>query len=205
MICHRPMLLSFVVIVAIAAMFIAGCGGGGGGAPADPATVTGTVRDDASLAPVANAVVTIGATTAQTNANGYFTIATTAGTRTIVITKTAYQTMNLTRTLSAGSMSVGVRYLRPALLAGNGAVSGRVRFGGENIAGARVTSGGAQAVTRADGTYGIYNLQSGERGILAVDAAGEHAGAVAAQIVAGQTTTDADIVLNLSPPDLPEF
>ena len=202
---HRVMLLSLAVIIVVATGVTVGCGGGGGGVPAEPATLTGTVRDDASLAPIADARVTIGATTAQTNTNGYFTIATTAGTRTIAITKAAYQTMNMTRTLSAGTTSAGVRYLRPALLAGNGAASGRVRFGGEDIAGARVTSGGAQAVTRADGTYGIYNLQSGERGILAVDAAGEHAGAVAAQIVAGQTTTDADIVLNLSPPDLPEF
>ncbi len=199
--CHRPMLL----IIVVAAGFVAGCGGGGGGVPAEPATVTGTVRDDASLDPVANAQVTIGATTAQTNANGYFTIATTAGTRTIVITKAAYQTQNLTRTLVAGTTSVGTRYLRPALLAGNGAASGRVRLGGANVAGARVTSGGAEATTRADGTYGIYNLQAGERGLLAVDADGAHVGSVAVQIVADQATADADITLNLSPPDLPQF
>jgi hypothetical protein len=163
------------------------------------------VRDDASLDPIANAHVTIGAATAQTNANGYFTIATTAGTRTISIAKNAYQTQNLTRNLSAGNTSVGTRYLRPALLAGNGAASGRVRFGGQNMAGARVTGGGAEATTRADGTYGIYNLQAGERGILAVDAGGEHVGSVAVQIAAGQMTTDANITLNLSPPDLPQF
>lgn len=202
---YRLMLLSFAVIVVVATMLIAGCGGGGGGVPAEPATVTGTVRDDASLDPVENAQVTIGATTAQTNASGFFTIATTAGTRTIVITKNAYQTMNLTRTLSAGTTGVGTRYLRPALLAGNGAASGRVRFGGENIAGARVTSGGAEAITRADGTYGIYNLQAGERGLLAVDTGGDHVGSVAVHIVAGQTTAETDIVLNLSPPDLPQF
>jgi hypothetical protein len=91
------------------------------------------------------------------------------------------------------------------LLAGNGAASGRVRFGGQNMAGARVTGGGAEATTRDDGTYGIYNLQAGERGILAVDAGGEHVGSVAVQIAAGQMTTDANITLNLSPPDLPQF
>ncbi len=202
---HRPILLSLVVTVIIATGIVAGCGGGGGGVPAEPATVTGTVRDDASLDPIANAHVTIGAATAQTNANGYFTIATTAGTRTISIAKNAYQTQNLTRNLSAGNTSVGTRYLRPALLAGNGAASGRVRFGGQNMAGARVTGGGAEATTRADGTYGIYNLQAGERGILAVDAGGEHVGSVAVQIAAGQMTTDANITLNLSPPDLPQF
>ncbi len=203
---RRCALISTLVLAATAVAFIAGCGGGGGGGPVEPAaTVSGTIRDDAGLQTLSGARVTIGTANALTNAFGVFTVNTTAGSKTITISLAGYQNMTLTRDLSAGANSIGMRYLKPALQASRGAASGTVRYGGQGIAGAHVESGGSQATTKSDGSYAIYNLPTGERGILAIDQANSRAGSTSVTINAGTTVAGANIRLNLTPPNLPVF
>jgi len=53
----------------------AGCGGGGGGGSVQPrgSTVTGAVLDAATRAPIPNATVTVGTSSAVTDSNGGYT------------------------------------------------------------------------------------------------------------------------------------
>ena len=200
---YRAVLLSVCALLVPAALVVSGCGGGGGTPVA--ATVTGTVRDDASLQPVSGAQVSASGATATTNQSGRFTLNTAAGPRTIRITKSGYQELALSRSLQAGANDIGTRYLKPALQTGRGAATGTVLRSGQGVAAARVESGGAQATTRADGSYAIYNLPAGERGLLAVDPTTQRVGYTSVQITAGQAATGVDITLNLQPPHQPGF
>ncbi|MCD6361217.1 MAG: carboxypeptidase regulatory-like domain-containing protein [Armatimonadetes bacterium] len=203
---QRARALSLIVIALGTGMIFVGCGGGGGGGGgAAQATITGTVLDDASLAPIRNAQVEVNGDITTTNAAGVFTLDTTSGNKTIHISKAGYQILTIQRNLQAGDNALGTQYLQPALLAGNGAATGTVRNNGTPVAGADVQSGGAQAVTKADGSFGIYNLPAGERGLLAVDPVTQQVGYTVVDITAGETTTGADIDLDLQPPGQPNF
>ena len=192
------------LMMALGALLIAaGCGGGGGTTPGGSATVQGTLLDDATLEPVAGAIITIGTTGATSAANGGFTVSTTAGSRTIAISASGYQQRSLSRTLAEGSNSLGTQYLRPVLLAGRGAATGTVTRGGSAATGATLLSGTARAVSKADGSYAIYNLETGQRAITAISSDGQSTGVAAASIAAEATRTGVNISLALAPPPPP--
>jgi len=201
---RRDAAIVLMMLLGAAGLTICGCGGGGGGGGVQQATVTGTVRDDAGLQPVNNARVEANGDVAFTNAAGEFTLQTTAGNKDLEITKTGYQDLTLSRNLVVGDNSIGTRYLQPELQAGHGAATGKVRRNGVGVGGV-VVHGDTQATTKADGSYAIYNLTAGERGLLAVDPATQAVGFTSVNITAGQTTGGADIDLNLEPPAEPVF
>ncbi len=181
-----------------------GCGGGGGnGNGGGVATVQGTLRDDASLQPVGGAVVTSGADSTTSGGNWQFALQTTSGNRTITITANGYQRTVLNESLSEGVNNLGTRYLGPQLNAGRGAAGGTVRRGGATEAAATLRSGNAQALSKADGRYTIYNLETGQRAITALSGDGQTTGSAPANIQSGATRSGVDIDLGLAPPPPP--
>ncbi len=187
-----------------ALLIVAGCGGGGGGTtPGGTATVQGTVLDDGTLQPVPGATITVGSASAISGADGGFTVSASAGLRTIIISATGYQQKSFSRTLTEGTNSVGTQYLRPVLLSGRGAATGTVTRAGSPAAGATLRSGTAQAVSKSDGSYAIYNLQTGLRAITAISADGRFTGVATTTINAGATRTAVNISLTLAPPPPP--
>lgn len=182
----------------------AGCsGGGGGGDGGGTATVQGTLRDDATLEPISGATITSGADSTTTAANGTFTLLTTSGSRTIIIVASGYERAEISEMLTQGVNDLGTRYLRPVLLAGRGAARGTVRRAGAAAAGAIVRSGSARAVSKADGTFAIYNLEAGQRAITAVSSDAQAVGSSPVTIEAGATATGITIDLSLAPPPPP--
>lgn len=198
--------LAFALMLSVWLAATGGCGGGGSDTPAAvSATVSGTVLDDATLQPVEGAVVSVGNDSTTTSADGSFSLRTTAGSKTIQISRAGYQSLSINRQLLAGSNAIGMLYLRPSLQPGAGAASGTVRYRGAPVVGAQVRSGGSEATTRADGSFTIYNLPAGERGLLAFDPNTSRVGYAVVNVVAGQTTSGANILLNLEPPARPTF
>lgn len=194
-----------MAVVAVLFPLLGGCGGGGGGTPAEDATVRGTVRDDGTLEPVAGATVAVSGNVATSNANGAFSVAAPSGARTVTITAAGYEQLVVNATLTTGVNNLGTRYLRPTLLAGRGAVRGTVRNNGATVGGASLYSGGAEATSRGDGTYAMYNLPTGQRAITAISPDQTATGVAVATVAAGTTVTGVDISLALAPPDPPTF
>lgn len=194
-----------IAIVVLALFpFLSGCGGGGG-APAEDATVRGTLRHDGTLEPVAGATVAVAGNAATSNASGGFSVAAPSGQQTITITASGYEQLVVNATLTSGVNNLGTRYLRPTLQAGRGAVRGTVRNNGSTVGGADLRSGGVQATAKADGSYAMYNLPAGERAITAISPSGTATGSAVTTVQAGQTVTGVTISLALTPPDPPTF
>jgi len=197
-----PRCLTVVAWALVGVVVTAGCGGGGGGATA---TVTGVICDDASLDALVGATVTSGAASATSGPDGHFSLGTVSGTRRIAVTRADYQPHETTVSLNAGANDLGTVYLAPVLLTANGAVRGRVLRAGSPAVNARIQSGSAEAVSKPDGTFGIYNVGSGERVLSAVSADMQYAGYTVLQVSAGQTITGVNITLSLAPPTPPVF
>ncbi len=190
------------LMVAILAVLAGGCGGGS--AP-DPATVRGTLLDDGTLRPVAEATVSVGSESTTSARDGSFSLPTQSGQRTISITAAGYQDRTINRNLPAGTSNLGTLYLRPALRAGQGAVRGAVTRNGAAEAGATLRSGNAQARSKDDGSYAIYALGTGRRAITAISADGTQTGWACADVSDGEITGGVDIELGLEPPQPPEL
>ncbi|MFW5867691.1 MAG: carboxypeptidase regulatory-like domain-containing protein [Armatimonadota bacterium] len=193
--------LSGAIILALALLASTGCGGGG--TPTGLATIRGTVVDDGTLGPVAGATVSVGTATVQTDAQGSFEVEAQSGTRTLTINADGYDELQATVTLSEGVNDAGARYLRPSLEAGRGAASGTVRRNGNATAGATIRSGDAEAVSRGDGIFNIYNLAAGSRALTAVSDDGQATGFSVVDVQAGSKTSGVTINLGLAPPAPP--
>jgi hypothetical protein len=99
---RRRILAGWAAGIALA-LAAAGCGGGGGaGLGPAPATVRGTVVDDASGEPISGARVRSGGRSAQTAADGTFTVGAEVGMVSLTVSATDYYTGNATATTSAG-------------------------------------------------------------------------------------------------------
>ncbi len=200
----RAVALGVIVAAAIVPLALAGCGGGGGDGPTPAqATVRGTVLDDGTLQPVAGATVQIGTTSVQTAANGTFLIQAATGTRTMTITATGYDQLQANVSVADGVNQVGTRYLQPTLLTGRGSVSGTVRRSGNASGGAMISSGTAHAVSRADGTFSIYNVMAGSQALIAVSSDGRATGYAVVNVQADANTSGVTINLSLAPPPPP--
>ncbi len=201
---HTGRVYLFIMAAAIVASVItAGCGGGGGGGVA--ATANGTVRDDASLQGIASVDVTSGGASTTSDQDGAFSLSTTSGTRALVFSAADYVRQEVTPTLGAGANNVGTIYLAPALLTGKGAVQGTVYQAGTPLGGAIIQSGTAQAISKADGGFGIYNVSPGQQVLTAVSPDTQFSGYAVVQVAAGETLTGVTIDLSLAPPGPPIF
>jgi hypothetical protein len=99
---RRRILAGWAAGIALA-LAAAGCGGGGGaGLGPAPATVRGTVVDDASGQPISGARVRSGSRSAQTAADGTFTVGAEVGMVSLTVSAAAYYTSSATATTTAG-------------------------------------------------------------------------------------------------------
>jgi len=190
-----------LVLFATMVVLLAGCGGGGGGSSTS-ATVTGNVMDNQTLVAISGVDVKLGTmTSVLTNSSGVFTIANvSAGTLSTVFTKTGYNVLTKSVTVSGSSVNMGDLYLIPGTVSGKGHLTGYVRSSGTGVGGATVTAGGITALTKSDGSYAIYNITPGT--VTATATLDELTGSVSATITSGATTS-ANISVAIGPPGPP--
>lgn len=191
--------LAYVVACVLAmglCLVIAGCSGDDDN---KSATVMGYVHDDSTLAPIQGATAKIaGRTSAPTDANGMFTISEVGpGTRTMTIHKSGYATRDFEVELQRGSNNVGVKYLPEVHTPGMGRVTGTVRDTTGVVKDALVVVGGRTAMSKADGSFAIYNVAPGDTVVTAQS--GARIGRVVVTVVP-DTTTVVDVTLTVSPP-----
>lgn len=167
---HRDRLFGVWAVVLVLSFALGACsgggGGGGGGAPAATGTISGTVRDADSGAPIAGATVEVldGATvvaTTTTDADGYYTVEVDAGTGyTLRITAPGYETTTIADVDVVGGEETPVDVDAPPTPAPTGRIQGGVRDAvtRNGIAGVTVeVYDGADLIgttmTDADGNY----------------------------------------------------
>lgn len=154
-------ILTTFIVVAI----IAGCSGsgdgGGSGTGGGAATLTGTVTDAATAAAIANVVVTIGESSTATGENGIYTLLNlTAGTYTLTVSKTGYQSFQASIALEEGSNTKDVSLNTGATQ--EGTLTGTVTSNGSALTGVVVNLADVGAITTgADGTYSFANVLYG--------------------------------------------
>ena len=173
------------------------------GTTAGPATVQGTLADDANLEPIDGATASIDHNVATTGLDGTFTLSTTAGEHTLNLSAGGYEDKQVNVSLQEGVNDLGIMHMRPVLLTGRGTVRGRVLREGVQVAGATLTGENVQALSKDDGTFAIYNLRPGTEAIVAIAPEGDMTGWASVQITAGETTTGVTIELTLRPPAPP--
>lgn len=190
------------VVVGIGSVLIAGCGGGGGDTATG--TVTGFVADNSTLSNLAGATVRVGTTgSATTDASGAFIVTgVPAGTRTLTVSLAGYETYSTVITVTTGTSAQGTVYLAQGQQSGKGHVTGTVTDSSVPVSGATVTAGGKSAITKADGTYAIYNLTPGN--VTVEGSLGSKSG-YKTVTVAESTTVAANISLSLTPPPPPDI
>jgi hypothetical protein len=154
-----PALLPLLVL-------LAGCGGGGGGGGGTPTSVTGRVLNAETGAPPNNgATVTIGGASAQTAADGTFTLANVPSTTTSgTVASSGAQTRTLTLALTAGQANnLGDVYITsdPAGYTAN--VTGRIITldKGQPVGNATVILAGSSTKSGIDGTFTLTGLPVG--------------------------------------------
>lgn len=197
--------LALVSVLAVA-IALAGCGGGGdsSGNGGGTITVSGHVVDDGSLTFVQGARVV--ASTGQettTDASGSFDLTGLPDSvSSVTVTKSGYTSTAVAVSAGSGDRSVGIVYLPPALLAGNGKVTGLVTSAGSGVGGAVITAVGASATSHSDGTFTLYNVPAGACTVSARSADGLSGGSANTTVVAG-TSVSVSIALTTQPPPPP--
>lgn len=155
-------------------------------------TVTGTVTDQTTGAPVA-ATVTVAATGERTtaDADGRYTLLLPAGSYTLRVERANYVTQEVPVTVTDhGTVTVDVALVASGL----GALAGTVTSDGAPVAGATVTVGtGLSAVTGPDGSYTVNNVPGGDYE-LRVTAPGYVTATVPVTVVEGDVNS-VDVVL----------
>lgn len=158
--------------------------------------ITGKVTNS-SGAPLLGATVTAGSSTAQTAADGTWSIQNlAAGTFTVAASLGGYSSASESATVTAGSTTTaGTLALAPV---NPGTVTGQVVNGSSaGIAGATVSSQGLTVTTDANGNYTLANLPAGAATITA-SASGFANGTANVTVVAGTTTSAPAITLGSS-------
>jgi hypothetical protein len=193
--------LSAALIIAlsltlITGLLLGGCGGGGGGT----FTLVGEVRDAGTLAAIYNALVQAGATT-NTDLAGSFLLSGAEG-NTATFSANDYQTEEVPIPGSSGTVDLGTVYLAPLYVPGTANITGTVSQGGVPVQGAEVSCGTRRALTRADGTYILFNVPAGVQTVMAVSPDHLTGGSKNLNVFIGQPNI-ADIQLTLQPPPPP--
>lgn len=184
---------------------VAGCGGGGGGTVAT--SVSGTILHAGTLEPLSGVrVATATSQEATTNNAGVFTLSNIgANAMNLTASKASFENLAISVPSGTGDKSVGTKYLRPAAKDGFGHVSGVVTRAGTPAAGAVITAASSQAISRADGSYILFNVPVGFQQVYAVSADNSVAGFAMVDVVNRTTITTGNIVLSNQPPPPPVF
>ncbi|HKE31208.1 MAG TPA: carboxypeptidase regulatory-like domain-containing protein [Candidatus Angelobacter sp.] len=156
-------------------------------------TLTGTVKDT-SGSPLANASVTSGSSSANSAADGTYTLANVnAGTATVTASLSGYNSASTQVTVTAGA-STNVPDLNLAPI-NPGDITGNVVDGNGNaIASAAVTGGGLATVTDSLGSYTLHNEPAGSINLTA-SASGFQPASETVTVTAGTTTTAPPLTL----------
>jgi hypothetical protein len=195
----------------VCALLIAplGCGGGGGGGGGAASSVSGTVRNDGTLAGVAGAAVALVSDptkNAVTAADGTFTIADMpTGNVALTVTKAGFVATTFAEALVSGANNVGSLYLPPTLTAGNGAVSGRVEDGTGIVANALLSAAGVGGAAKGDGTFTVYNVPAGLQTLWATSPDKNSSGSKTVTITAGSVLSGQLVLISPGPPPPPIF
>ena len=191
---------SLCLLAAVSCVLLAGCGSSDGVV----ATVQGIVADDSTLAGLPGARVEIGARRANaTGINGTFALAGVgAGTQTVTVSVTGYETVSGQVTLLKGDNNIGTICLPHGAVAGMGHIKGMVQDSGVPAAGATVDAGGRSAMSKADGSFALYNINPGMVTVQAQSSSGTRTGTAVVSVVAG-TSASATINLEVRPPSPP--
>jgi hypothetical protein len=192
-----------IVALILLALGLGGCGGGGGG---QVLTLSGVVRDDGNLTAVASAhVSTTGGQSTLTDANGQFSLGdVSSGSGTVSVAMTGYDTKVVSVPAGSGGVSLGTIYLQPAAQSGYGRIVGSVTEAGVPAAGATLQAGGRTGVSKADGSYAIYNVPAMVQTVLGQSANGFTSGSSdPVQVPNMGTITASPISLSTEPPPPP--
>jgi hypothetical protein len=153
----------------------------------NPGTISGTVTDAATGAPIAGATVSYSGGSAITDGNGNYNFAAVSeGTYTLTASATGYQNQSGTVTLGPrGAATQNFALARPY-----GAITGTVteNVTGNPIAGATVSYSGGSATTNGSGQYTLANVPPGSYTVSA-GAAGYAGQAQSVTVTAGATAT----------------
>ncbi len=156
------------------------------------ASVTGTVTDASTGAPIAGATVATssGCDSTQTDGNGNYTLSNLqTGPTEFIVTATGYQGVDRSVTLVNGSNTVNFQMTGTSV--STATVSGTVTDASTTrpISGATVTDGSHSTQTASDGTYTLSNLATGSQTIIA-SASGYQTSSKTVSLNSGTNTVD---------------
>lgn len=144
------------LLFAVAAFGCGGGGSGGGGGGSTTFTLQGRIiwiETGSATSPAST--VQVGATTAPTDDQGFFSLEVPTGTSSLTVT---YQ--SIVRTFSfvtgTGTVDVGDLYIGPEQVTIQGKVTDA--SSGSPVSGAKVSIAGRQATTAANGTFSVLNV-----------------------------------------------
>jgi len=162
----------------------------------NPGTITGTVTDAGTGAPIAGAAVSYSGGSTSTDGSGAYTLANVAeGSYTVTASATGYASQNRTVTVGPGATATQ----NFALTRPNGAITGTVTSAatGSPIGGATVSYSGGSTTTNGSGQYTLSNVATGTYNVSA-SAAGYSSASQSITVGSGQTAT-ANFALRLAP------
>ncbi len=162
----------------------------------NPGTISGTVTDAGSAAPIAGATVSYSGGGTTTDGSGHYTLAGVAeGSYTLTASASGYQSQSHPVTVGPGATATQ----NFALTQPYGAIAGTVTDAGTGsaIAGATVSYSGGSATTNASGQYTLANVPPGTYTISA--AASGYSGQSRSVAVAAGATASAGFALWRAP------
>ncbi|MEA2633982.1 MAG: large repetitive protein [Chloroflexota bacterium] len=162
----------------------------------NPGTITGTVTDSGSTAPIAGATVSYGGGSTTTDGSGSYTLANVAeGSYTVTASATGYAGQSRTVTVGPGATATQNFALTPP----NGAITGTVTNAttGTPISGATVAYSGGSTTTNGSGQYTLSSVSPGTYSVTA-SASGYSSMTQSVTVGSGQTAT-ANFGLRLAP------
>ncbi|TMD17454.1 MAG: carboxypeptidase-like regulatory domain-containing protein, partial [Chloroflexi bacterium] len=162
----------------------------------NPGTITGTVTDAGTGAPIAGATVSYSGGSTTTDGSGAYTLANVAeGSYSVTAGATGYTSQSRTVTVGPG----GTATQNFALTRPNGAITGTVTSAatGSPISGATVSYSGGSTTTNGSGQYTLLNVAPGTYSVTA-SATGYSSKSQSVAVGSGQTAT-ANFALRLTP------
>jgi hypothetical protein len=188
-----------IITLTFAMILMAGCSGNNNTAGV---RILGLVVDDGSLDPIegARVVAGTGGVEGLTEADGTFDVDGVSAGANITVTASGYQNVTVALAGRTGEVDLGTIQLIPSASSSRGKITGIITLaGGDPAAGATVRAGDRTAVTRADGSYTLYNVATGSQRVYAQSADLATSGSTLVTVVA-RLESIANIQLGDSPP-----
>src|SRR5438445_8391843 len=162
----------------------------------NPGTITGTVTDAGTAAPIAGATVSYSGGSTTTDGSGAYTLANVAeGSSSVTAGATGYASQSRTVTVRPGATATQNFALTRPTGASPGTVTSAAT--GSPIGGATVSYSGGSTTTNGSGQYTLSNVAPGAYNVIA-SAAGYSSASQSATVGSGQTAT-ANFALRLAP------